>query len=38
MHLTGAIVNLPAVALIVLVSPTFLVVGVRESARFNGAW
>ena len=34
-HLTGAIINLPAVALIVGLS-VFLIVGVRESARFNG--
>lgn len=32
---TGAIINLPAIALIVFLT-TFLVVGVRESARFNG--
>jgi len=36
MHLTGALINVPAVALIVLLT-TFLVIGVRESARFNGA-
>lgn len=35
MHLTGALINLPAVALIAVLT-TFLVVGVRESARFNG--
>ncbi len=35
LHLTGALINLPAVLLIVLLS-VFLVVGVRESARFNG--
>jgi len=35
LHLTGAIVNLPAVALIAGLS-VFLVIGVRESARFNG--
>ncbi len=34
-HLTGALFNLPAVALIALLT-TFLVVGVKESARFNG--
>ncbi len=34
LHLTGAIVNLPAVALIVGLS-IFLVIGVQESARFN---
>ena len=32
---TGALVNLPAIVLIVLLS-TFLIVGVKESARFNG--
>lgn len=35
MHFTGAIVNLPAVALIVGLS-VFLVIGVRQSATFNG--
>jgi APA family basic amino acid/polyamine antiporter len=35
LHLTGAIVNLPAIALIAGLS-VFLVVGVRESATFNG--
>ena len=35
LHLTGAIVNLPAVALIAGLS-VFLVVGVRQSATFNG--
>jgi basic amino acid/polyamine antiporter, APA family len=34
LHLTGAIINLPAVILIVALT-TLLVVGVRESARFN---
>ncbi len=34
-HLTGAIINVPAVALIAILT-TFLVIGVRESARFNG--
>jgi APA family basic amino acid/polyamine antiporter len=34
--LTGAIINIPAIALVVLLT-AFLVVGVRESARFNGA-
>ncbi|HEY3777523.1 MAG TPA: amino acid permease [Rhizomicrobium sp.] len=34
-HATGALFNFPAVALVVLLT-TFLVVGVRESARFNG--
>jgi basic amino acid/polyamine antiporter, APA family len=34
LHLTGAIVNLPAVLLIVFLT-VFLVVGVSESARFN---
>src|ERR1043166_8938765 len=34
LHFTGAIVNLPAVALIAALS-IFLVIGVRESARFN---
>ena len=32
---TGAVLNVPAVALVALLT-TFLVVGVRESARFNG--
>src|SRR4051812_15553266 len=36
LHFTGAIINLPAVALIVGLS-IFLVIGVRESARFNNA-
>lgn len=36
MHLTGAIFNFPAVALIVLLT-AFLVVGVKQSATFNGA-
>jgi len=35
LHLTGAIINFPAVALIIGLS-AFLVVGVRESAKFNG--
>ncbi|MGA7712226.1 MAG: amino acid permease [Rhizomicrobium sp.] len=35
LHLTGALINLPAV-LLVLALTYFLVVGVRESARFNG--
>src|ERR1051326_3273378 len=35
MHLTGAIINVPAVALIVILT-TFLVIGVKETARFNG--
>ena len=35
MHFTGAIINVPAVALIVGLS-VFLIVGVRESATFNG--
>jgi len=35
MHWTGAIINVPAVALIVILT-TFLVVGVKETARFNG--
>ncbi len=34
LHLTGAFVNLPAVVLIVALT-TLLVVGVRETARFN---
>ncbi|HWA02018.1 MAG TPA: amino acid permease [Rhizomicrobium sp.] len=34
-HVTGALFNLPAVALIVVLT-TFLVIGVSESARFNG--
>ncbi|HEX4272916.1 MAG TPA: amino acid permease [Rhizomicrobium sp.] len=34
-HTTGAICNIPAVALIGVLT-TFLVVGVKESARFNG--
>jgi APA family basic amino acid/polyamine antiporter len=34
LHLTGAIINLPAVVLIVALT-TLLVVGVRETARFN---
>ena len=36
LHLTGALVNLPAVLLIAGLS-VFLVVGVRQSATFNGA-
>lgn len=36
MHLTGAIVNLPA-GLIMLVITAILVVGISESARFNAA-
>jgi APA family basic amino acid/polyamine antiporter len=36
LHLTGAIINLPAVFLIAALT-AFLVVGVRESATFNGA-
>jgi APA family basic amino acid/polyamine antiporter len=36
LHLTGAVINLPAVALIVFLT-TFLVVGVSESVRFNSA-
>src|SRR5271154_5732623 len=36
MHLTGAIINLPALVL-VLALTALLVVGVRETARFNGA-
>ncbi|HEY2444986.1 MAG TPA: amino acid permease [Rhizomicrobium sp.] len=35
MHWTGALINLPAVALIAGLT-VFLVVGVRESANFNG--
>ncbi len=35
LHATGAIMNVPAVALIVVLS-VFLVVGVRASATFNG--
>ncbi|MGA7674676.1 MAG: amino acid permease [Rhizomicrobium sp.] len=35
LHFTGAIINLPAVLLIVALT-AFLVVGVRESAKFNG--
>jgi len=35
MHRTGALMNVPAVALIAVLT-TFLVVGVKESARFNG--
>jgi APA family basic amino acid/polyamine antiporter len=35
MHLTGALINMPAVILIVLLT-ALLVVGIRESARFNG--
>ncbi|MDE2476029.1 MAG: amino acid permease [Alphaproteobacteria bacterium] len=34
LHMTGAIVNLPAIALIVLLT-VVLLIGVRESARFN---
>jgi len=34
LHFTGAIINLPAVALILMMT-TLLVVGVKESARFN---
>ncbi|MDR3526259.1 MAG: amino acid permease [Rhizomicrobium sp.] len=36
LHLTGAIINLPAVVLIVALT-ALLVVGVRETARFNNA-
>jgi len=36
LHLTGAVVNLPAVVLIVALT-ALLIVGVRESARFNNA-
>jgi APA family basic amino acid/polyamine antiporter len=36
LHWTGAIINLPAVVLIAALT-TLLVVGVRESARFNNA-
>ena len=36
LHLTGAIINLPAVAIIVALT-ALLVVGVRESAHFNNA-
>ncbi|HVP83270.1 MAG TPA: amino acid permease [Rhizomicrobium sp.] len=36
MHLTGAVFNFPAVALILLLT-AFLVVGVKQSATFNGA-
>ncbi len=36
LHLTGALVNLPAVVLMLSLT-ALLVVGVRESARFNGA-
>jgi APA family basic amino acid/polyamine antiporter len=36
MHWTGAIINLPAVVLIAGLT-VFLIVGVRESATFNGA-
>jgi APA family basic amino acid/polyamine antiporter len=36
MHFTGAVFNFPAVALIVLLT-VFLVVGVKQSATFNGA-
>lgn len=35
MHLTGTLINMPAVVLIVLLS-ALLVVGIRESATFNG--
>jgi APA family basic amino acid/polyamine antiporter len=35
LHLTGALINLPAVLLIAILS-VFLVVGVRSSATFNG--
>jgi APA family basic amino acid/polyamine antiporter len=35
LHLTGALINVPAVLLILFLT-TLLVVGVRESARFNG--
>ncbi len=35
LHWTGAIINLPAVVLILALS-VFLIVGVRESAKFNG--
>ncbi|MDR0547608.1 MAG: amino acid permease [Dysgonamonadaceae bacterium] len=33
-HLTGAIINFPAVFVVVLMT-TFLVIGIKESARFN---
>ncbi|MGH6889188.1 MAG: amino acid permease [Rhizomicrobium sp.] len=36
MHATGAIINLPAVALVAALT-VFLIVGVKESANFNGA-
>jgi APA family basic amino acid/polyamine antiporter len=36
LHLTGAVVNLPAL-LLVLALTALLVIGVRETARFNGA-
>lgn len=36
MHFTGAFINVPAVALIAALT-VFLVVGVKESATFNGA-
>ncbi len=36
MHFTGAVFNFPAVALIILLT-VFLVVGVKQSATFNGA-
>jgi APA family basic amino acid/polyamine antiporter len=35
MHLTGALINMPAVVLIVLLT-ALLVIGIRESATFNG--
>jgi APA family basic amino acid/polyamine antiporter len=35
MHWTGALINLPAVALVAALT-VFLIVGVRESATFNG--
>src|SRR5262245_29264733 len=36
LHLTGALINLPA-TLLMLALTALLIVGVRESARFNGA-
>ncbi|HEX2594346.1 MAG TPA: amino acid permease [Rhizomicrobium sp.] len=36
LHMTGALINMPAVILIVLMT-TLLVVGIRESANFNAA-
>ena len=35
LHMTGALMNLPAMALVLFLS-IFLIVGVRESATFNG--